>query len=690
MAPLVSVIIPVYNAENFLRETLESMIGQTYQNIEILCVDDGSTDSSPAILEEYKKKDVRIRVFRKENGGGGAARNYGLDRAAGEYLYFFDSDDVANKNLLEKAVSRALETNADLVAFNGYTFVENDLNKKTYKSGFNKNILKDVNSVFSYRDYPNSILSIVNVVPWNKIIRRDIVKKHNIRYDEISSSDDLTFSVLCAAVAERIAVVDNALMNYRLGHSGTITSTYANKLFNVKHALESTERQINALPYADQIRISLYNLILDNYCFIFTNYTFDFDTQQVKAFYEFLHTRFSDAKLGSLKRGCIRNEYTFALYESIKKHTYEEMRRIRAHDITVSLTSYPARIDYVHHVIENIAAQTLKPKRVLLWLSKQQFKNRNEDLPQSLIDCVSRGEVEIKWCNDDLRSHKKYFYTMQEYPNDIVITVDDDLIYPNTMISSLYQSYIAFPDCISGMRVHVVGLDKKKKKILDYAKWIKQFDRDILIPSKQLFATTGAGCLFPPGILDERAFNKQKLLELCPLADDIWVNLMALANGVGTVCAVRNFYLHYCAPQEDSLFWVNVNQHKNEEQYEAVRAWLERDLGTGYFYDAVSEQNDAFDLNDPLALIDYAEFLRLSKMSSDKKLNRAYAEKSELNAKLQKTYEEKAQRGKEINKLKAENLALSKKTAQFERKMRKIEKTFFFRVYRFLKRVFTR
>ena len=68
MAPLVSVIIPVYNAENFLRETLESMIGQTYQNIEILCVDDGSTDSSPAILEEYKKKDGRIRVFRKENG----------------------------------------------------------------------------------------------------------------------------------------------------------------------------------------------------------------------------------------------------------------------------------------------------------------------------------------------------------------------------------------------------------------------------------------------------------------------------------------------------------------------------------------------------------------------------------------------------------------------------------------------
>ena len=79
------------------------------------------------------------------------------------------------------------------------------------------------------------------------------------------------------------------------------------------------------------------------------------------------------------------------------------------------------------------------------------------------------------------------------------------------------------------------------------SKWLKQYDREILIPSTQFFATTGAGCLFPPGSGDSRAFNKEKIFELCPYADDIWMNLMVLAKGVRTVCAVRNFGLRYSA-----------------------------------------------------------------------------------------------------------------------------------------------
>ena len=690
MEPLVSVVIPVYNAEKFLREALDSIVNQTYKNLEIICVDDGSADSSLSILEEYKDKDSRIRVFTKANGGGGSARNFGLDRATGDYLYFFDSDDIANKNLIEKAVARAVETNADLVAFNGYTFLDNDTNKKTFKSGFNKNILKDVNSVFSYKDYPDSILSIVNVVPWNKIVRRETVTAHNIRYDELSSSDDITYSVLCAAAAQKIAVVDNCLMNYRLGHSGTITSTYANKLFNVKYALESTQRQISKLPYADEIKISLYNFILDNYCFILSNYTYDFDTEQVEEFYKFLHNRFSDSQLGSLSRKQVRNEMTFALYESVKKYTYDEMLKIRSHDITVSLTSYPGRIAYVHSVIENIAVQTLKPKRVLLWLSKQQFKNGEEDLPQNLIDCVKRGEVEIKWSSDDLRSHKKYFYTMQEYPDDIVITVDDDLVYPADMVFKLYQSYISFPDCISCMRVHVIGVDKENKKILNYSKWLKQFTRDIFLPSTQLFATTGAGCLFPPGILDSRAFDKQHLLSLCPLADDIWLNLMALSKGVKTVCCAKNFHLHYSAPQQDSLQRLNVDKFKNEEQFEAVKNWLEKDLGENYFYNTVCLPGNDIDLSNTLALIDYAEFLRSENMQTYKKLNKTYKEKSELNNKLQKTYDEKAQRGAEIKKLEKENIKLSDKIDELEFEIKKIKNSRSYKFALFLRKIFKR
>lgn len=688
MGPLVSVVIPVYNAQKFLHQALNSIVSQTYRNLEIICVDDGSSDSSPQILEEYKNNDSRIRVYTKENSGGGAARNYGLERATGEYLYFFDSDDIANNNLIEKALDRALETNADIVAFNGYTFVDNDLKNKVRKNGYNRDILNNCKKdVFSYKDFPDMILSLINIVPWNKLIRRRIVMDNHVRFDEISSSDDLTFSVMCAAVAERISVIDDALINYRLGHSGTITSTMRYKLFNVRYALESVERQIKALPYAEEIKLSLCNLILNNYCFIFSNYTYDFDTQQSKDFYNFIHERFSAPDLCSLTREDVSNLHTYATYESVKKHTYEEMLNFRSHDITVSLTSHPGRIEYVYNVIENIAQQTLKPKRVLLWLSKQQFPNGEADLPQSLLECEKREEVQIKWCNDDLRSHKKYYYTMLEYPDDLIITVDDDLVYPKDMIFSLYQSYLSFPRCISGMRVHVIGADKKNKKILEYSKWIKQFDRDILMPSKQFFATTGAGCLFPPGSLDERVFNKDKIKELCPLADDIWINFMALAKGVETVCAVNNFSLNYCAPQDDSLFWINVNQNKNEEQYEAVRNWLESELGENYFYNAVCDPSASFDLSEPLALIDYAEYLRLEKMKSDKKLYKTYAEKSEINAKLQKTYGEKAQRGVEIRNLRSENKRLRRKLERVDRILRVIRKTPLYGLYKLARKI---
>lgn len=691
MEHLVSVVIPVYNAEKYLREALDSIVGQTYINLEIICVDDGSTDSSPQILEEYKAKDERILVYRKENSGGGAARNYGLERATGEYLYFFDSDDVANKSLIEKALAKALQTDADIVAFDAYTFKDDNLENKTLKKGYNRNILKGLEKeTFSYKDFPNKILSIVNIVPWNKLIRREIVVKNHIRFDEISSSDDLTFSVMCAAVAEKIAVMNDVLMYYRLGHAGTITSTMRYKLFNVKLALESVERQIKALPHSDEIKLALYYLIIENYCFIFSNYTYDFETQQSLEYYNFIRSRFLDDELSSLTQEDIDNMRIYVMYESIKKHSYEEMLALRSRNITVSLTSYPGRISYVHSVIENIAAQTLKPKRVLLWLAKPQFPNGNDDLPQNLLDCVNRGEVEIRWCDEDLRSHKKYFYTMQEYPDDIVITVDDDLVYPSDMIFNLYQSYLAFPDCVSGMRVHVIGLDRKNKKIIDYSNWMKQYDRYILIPSTQFFATTGAGCLFPPGSVDSHAFNKEKIFEICPFADDIWINFMVLAKGVKTVCAVRNFGLRYSAPQEDSLYNYNSANSKNEEQFNAVRDWLEKDFGENYFYDQVNSRCGEFDLNDPLTLIDYTEYLRKEKMQIEKKLFKTYAEKSEINAKLKKTYGEKAERGVEIRKLKEENRKLSSDLKRLEKRMKKFENTKLYHILRIFKRIFKR
>ncbi len=245
MHDLISIVVPVYNCEKYLKECLESLCSQTYKNIEIICVDDGSTDSSVDLLKSIAEKDSRVKILSQKNAGAGAARNYGLSVAQGKYIYFFDADDIAINNLLQLAYNRAQETDADIVAFNGYTFTNDDISTKKIKPGYNKNVLGDSSCVFSYQDYPENIMSIVNVVPWNKLIRTDFIKENNIRFEEISSTNDITFSAVCAATAKRIALVDKQLMYYRLGHSGTISSTKSKNLTNVVTAVESVISQVS-------------------------------------------------------------------------------------------------------------------------------------------------------------------------------------------------------------------------------------------------------------------------------------------------------------------------------------------------------------------------------------------------------------------------------------------------------------
>ena len=125
--PKVSVIIPVYNVEKYLRECLDSVVNQTLKDIEIICINDGSPDNSLAILEEYAKKDSRIIVISQENSGVSTARNVGIDLAKGDYLYFIDADDYAEPDLLELSYQKALSTQCDIVNFGFFEHYCNNL-----------------------------------------------------------------------------------------------------------------------------------------------------------------------------------------------------------------------------------------------------------------------------------------------------------------------------------------------------------------------------------------------------------------------------------------------------------------------------------------------------------------------------------------------------------------------------------
>ncbi|MCD8149306.1 MAG: glycosyltransferase [Clostridiales bacterium] len=224
MFPKISVIIPVYNVQDYLHECLDSITKQTLTEIEIICVDDGSTDDSGIILKEYAALDKRIRIIEQENLYAGAARNRGIRAARGKYLLFLDADDFFDLTLCEKTWRRADESGADIVLFGakGYETLTGRIIDKS--SLFRRNLLPE-KAVFSRKDIPDKILTLTTPNPWIKLFRREFVMEEGLWFQEIRHSNDIYFNLIALAVAGSVAYVDENLIYYRTGHSGNLQNT---------------------------------------------------------------------------------------------------------------------------------------------------------------------------------------------------------------------------------------------------------------------------------------------------------------------------------------------------------------------------------------------------------------------------------------------------------------------------------
>lgn len=222
--PKVSVIIPVYNAEKYLGQCLDSICAQSLKEIEILCVDDGSSDTSLEILKEYESRDSRIKVLSQENGGAGAARNYGLRAANGEYLSFLDADDFFEPDMLESAYLEGEKYQADFVAFESDQYY---MDKKEYIKNpwvlHRKHIPPYM--PFSHRALTENIFDVFVGWTWDKLYRRSFVAEHELWFQEQRTTNDLLFVYSALVLAKRIAVIYRALAHQRRGDSGTLSVT---------------------------------------------------------------------------------------------------------------------------------------------------------------------------------------------------------------------------------------------------------------------------------------------------------------------------------------------------------------------------------------------------------------------------------------------------------------------------------
>ena len=640
LAPKVSVIIPCYNSVKYLRECMDSILNQTLNEIEVICIDDGSTDKTPDILEEYAHADHRVTVLYQENKFAGTARNLGMTRAKGEYLIFLDSDDFFDLNMLKLVYSKVKEDCGDILVFSAYCYSDNS-GKLTDAPWLLNTSYLPKHRPFSRKDIPQHIFSFASTAPWNKLFKRDYIEKIGLQFQATQRMNDIYFVMTAIALAERITTLDRKLLFYRVNVPDSLQGTTSKTPTDVYYALMEVQKVLMNHSIYDELEQSFVNLCLRNLVYVLdtmkTGKSFEELYDLIKYQYfndlrisgrsaeyffrdyyylryrelsdktaaEFLFDKLSRAKqehrnktaeaavliqkadasaadeqlvhsrsykigraitwLPRKLRGFVRclkkNGWSYTVRRVLEHFgipmdksglSYGFNKRPRSPRIIVSLTSYPARINIVHKTIVTLLNQTVKPDLLILWLAKEQFPGRKKALPKELKRLKKYG-LTIRWC-DDLRPHKKYFYTMQNYPGDIVITVDDDIYYDSDLVETLYSSYQRFPNAISAGRVHKIGF-LPDGGLAPYKTWKQQDDSFLFNPSMDAIATGAGGILYPPYCLDEKVFDKNIIRQYCINTDDLWLKIMEVMKGTPTVLARTHTKLKYIEDSQKSGLW---------------------------------------------------------------------------------------------------------------------------------------
>ena len=231
--------------------------------------------------------------------------------------------------------------------------------------------------------------------------------------------------------------------------------------------------------------------------------------------------------------------------------------------LIVSLTSFPERIQTTYLSIKSILNQTIKPTKVLLWLGEDQFLDKEDELPLELLNLKKFG-LEIFFC-EDLKPHTKYYYTFQNYPEYLVVTVDDDIFYPRDMLETLLKHHAIKPGSIIANRVREILI--KDEKIKNYRNWpINMINHSN--PTHNIIATGVGGVLYEPSLISQRAFDKNKILELAPKADDVWLKAIELVHIIPVVFTnyYRYQFIEVKNSQTKSLYKGNVFEKGNDGQ----------------------------------------------------------------------------------------------------------------------------
>ncbi len=261
---MISVIIPVYNLEKYIKTCVNMFLNQTYSDFELIFVNDASNDNSLEILKSFD--DPRIKIFTVEKLYAGGARNFGLKQAKGEWIIFFDGDDICKDTFFEKMVKKAQDTNSDIVICASNEFIEK---KQKFSNHRAAHLLKSIDENLSGNLHNIKNTSLIELVePWNKIYKKDFLISNNIKFPEIKCAEDLPFSCEVLIKADKISFVKDILVSRRI-RKASVSFKADNNWKNYFKAYKMADEIVFEYKYFDEIKEAYFDRKINTFAYFY-------------------------------------------------------------------------------------------------------------------------------------------------------------------------------------------------------------------------------------------------------------------------------------------------------------------------------------------------------------------------------------------------------------------------------------
>ena len=568
-SPLISIIVPVYNVEKYLEPCISSLLNQTYKNIEIILINDGSTDSSSDICNKYAKKYKKINLLNKKNGGLSDARNTGLKKAKGEYIAFVDSDDLVHPDMYKFLLTAIQEFNCPMATC-AFTRTEKDffktlnydtINKKyitnttamnnigliwtsvcnklyskklltgfSYKKGYYhedefaihellyraKNIITINAPLYFYRITPNSIMNTTDSKKRIKKIK-DSQEAFKSRIDFILKNN---WNETLTSAVNRYC--ENSIENYEL-----VKNELNNDKCLISEIQKNTQEILTKCQGLDLPRKYILfskNLLLFGLLNFFT---------PVLHFVQKLNHK--TANLVKLLFNCKTNDVALLRKQvnlQLRLNNIPTLNKDK-NEVIISLTTYGKRFDEIHYTLYSLFKQKKLPDNIILWLDENEFSQKDIDINNTLQKFIKKG-LTIAFC-PNYGSYKKIIPCISHNPDSIIVICDDDAYYETHWLDKLLTAEKKNPDSVLCHAANYLSI--KDNKIQPYQTWSSSLPSN----SKNKTLPIGVGGTLLKSKLLYKDFDKSELfMELAPNGDDLWIWAQTLLNGKD-VKLINNF-----------------------------------------------------------------------------------------------------------------------------------------------------